>query len=240
MRHPRVGDERQRGGRPCAVQLLDCRRGKLAKERVYPLERDVSEEEARVGVFVCHCGANIGRVVDVPCGGRVLADPGQRRSRRGGPVRLFHRRGRADREDHPREGPQPRGRRRLHPEDARAAVPGHPARRRDQPVLLRHGEHPGALLLGPLPQKEEATQKAKDIVRMSVARTSGLEPLEEFELPVDKTALVVGGGVAGMTSALEPRRPGLRGLPGGEGEGAGRHGAEDPPHARRARRARPS
>ena len=51
-------------------------------------------------------------------------------------------------------------------------------------------------------QKEEATQKAKDIVRMSVARTIGLEPLQEFELPVNKTALVVGGGVAGMTSAL--------------------------------------
>ena len=47
-------------------QLLDYRRGKLARERIYPPERDVSEEEPRVGVFVCHCGANIGRVVDVP------------------------------------------------------------------------------------------------------------------------------------------------------------------------------
>jgi len=51
-------------------------------------------------------------------------------------------------------------------------------------------------------QKEEATQKAKDIVRMSVARTVNLEPLQEFDLPVNKTALVVGGGLAGMTSAL--------------------------------------
>ncbi|MEJ2725633.1 MAG: 4Fe-4S dicluster domain-containing protein, partial [Deltaproteobacteria bacterium] len=49
---------------------------------------------------------------------------------------------------------------------------------------------------------KEATQKAKDIVRMSVARTGFLEPLQEFELPVDKRALVVGGGLAGMTSAL--------------------------------------
>jgi heterodisulfide reductase subunit A len=52
-------------------------------------------------------------------------------------------------------------------------------------------------------QKEEATQKAKDIVRMSVARTINLEPLEEFDLPVNTTCLVVGGGVAGMTSALD-------------------------------------
>jgi heterodisulfide reductase subunit A len=51
-------------------------------------------------------------------------------------------------------------------------------------------------------QKEEATQKAKDIVRMSVARTTNLEPLEEFDLPINKTGLVVGGGLAGMTSAL--------------------------------------
>jgi heterodisulfide reductase subunit A len=46
-------------------EFLDYRRGKLTKERIYPLEKDVSEEEPRVGVFVCHCGANIGRVVDV-------------------------------------------------------------------------------------------------------------------------------------------------------------------------------
>ncbi len=47
-------------------QLLAYRRGKLDREREYPPERDVSGEEPRVGVFVCHCGANIGRVVDVP------------------------------------------------------------------------------------------------------------------------------------------------------------------------------
>ena len=51
-------------------------------------------------------------------------------------------------------------------------------------------------------QKEEATQKAKDIIRMSVARARYLEPLQEFDLPVNKTALVVGGGIAGMTCAL--------------------------------------
>ena len=37
---------------------------------------------------------------------------------------------------------------------------------------------------------------------MSVARACRLEPLQEFDLPVDKRALVVGGGIAGMTSAL--------------------------------------
>ncbi len=51
-------------------------------------------------------------------------------------------------------------------------------------------------------EKEEATQKAKDIIRMSVARACLLAPLQEFDLPVDKRALVVGGGIAGMTTAL--------------------------------------
>ena len=41
-------------------ELLDYRRGNLAEERIYPPERDVSKEEPRIGVFVCHCGANIG------------------------------------------------------------------------------------------------------------------------------------------------------------------------------------
>ena len=50
-------------------------------------------------------------------------------------------------------------------------------------------------------EKEEATEKAKDIIRMSVARACHLEPLQEFDLPVNKAALVVGGGMAGMTCA---------------------------------------
>ena len=51
-------------------------------------------------------------------------------------------------------------------------------------------------------EKEDATQKAKDIIRMAVARSAHLEPLQEFDLPVNKAALVVGGGLSGMTSAL--------------------------------------
>ena len=57
--------------------------------------------------------------------------------------------------------------------------------------------------------KEGATLKAKDIVRMSVARAAYLEPLQELQLPVNHTALVVGGGVAGMTSALSMANQGF-------------------------------
>jgi heterodisulfide reductase subunit A len=49
---------------------------------------------------------------------------------------------------------------------------------------------------------DAATQKAMDLVRMAVAKASLLEPLHQSELPVTRSALVVGGGIAGMTAAL--------------------------------------
>ncbi|MEJ2735266.1 MAG: FAD-dependent oxidoreductase, partial [Anaerolineae bacterium] len=49
---------------------------------------------------------------------------------------------------------------------------------------------------------DRATQKAKDLIRMGVAKASLLEPLEEKELAVQPAAAVIGGGIAGMTAAL--------------------------------------
>ncbi|RLG61636.1 disulfide reductase [Candidatus Geothermarchaeota archaeon] len=51
--------------------------------------------------------------------------------------------------------------------------------------------------------KELATEKAKDLVRMAVAKARLLEPLEEKEIETSRNILVVGGGVAGMRAALE-------------------------------------
>jgi len=51
--------------------------------------------------------------------------------------------------------------------------------------------------------KEEATEKAKDLVRMAVAKAALLEPATEMEVPIIKKALVVGGGVAGIQAALD-------------------------------------
>jgi len=50
--------------------------------------------------------------------------------------------------------------------------------------------------------KEEATRKAKDLIKMGVVKASFLEPQEEVEVPVDPSSLVIGGGIAGMTAAL--------------------------------------
>ncbi|MCD6390405.1 MAG: CoB--CoM heterodisulfide reductase iron-sulfur subunit A family protein, partial [Dehalococcoidia bacterium] len=49
---------------------------------------------------------------------------------------------------------------------------------------------------------EKATGKAKDLVRMAVAKARLIEPLKPLSLPINRSALVIGGGIAGMVSAL--------------------------------------
>jgi len=50
---------------------------------------------------------------------------------------------------------------------------------------------------------KEATEKAKDIVRMAVAKARLLEPLQPIELPVTKKVMVIGGGISGINAALD-------------------------------------
>ncbi|UCC58634.1 MAG: hydrogenase iron-sulfur subunit [Candidatus Bathyarchaeum sp.] len=52
-------------------------------------------------------------------------------------------------------------------------------------------------------EPEKATAKAKDLVRMAVARSALMEPQEEAVVPVTRKALVIGGGVAGIQAALD-------------------------------------
>lgn len=61
-----------------------------------------------------------------------------------------------------------------------------------------------------LHEREEATEKAKDLVRMAVAKAALLEPSEEIEVPVIRKALVIGGGVAGIQAALDLADTGYR------------------------------
>jgi len=190
------------GAAALCSQLLTYRRGKLARERVYPSERDVSDEEPRVGVFVCHCGANIGRVVDVPS---VVQYASTLSNVVHAQENLFSCSTDAARQI--ADTIQEKGLNRV---VVAACTP-----RTHEPLFrdtLREGginqyffdmanirEHCSWVHSR---EKEDATQKAKDTVRMSVARASLLQPLQEFELPVNKAGLVVGGGLAGMTSAL--------------------------------------
>lgn len=57
-------------------------------------------------------------------------------------------------------------------------------------------------------EPEVATEKAKDLIRMSVAKVALFQPLEEAELQVNQTAMVLGGGISGMSTALSLSRQG--------------------------------
>ena len=59
-------------------------------------------------------------------------------------------------------------------------------------------------------EPQRATQKAKDIVRMAVAKATGLEPQTEPEVEVKGSSLVIGAGVAGMTAALSMAKQGFK------------------------------
>ncbi len=183
-------------------QLLSYRRGELARKRKYPRERDVSGEEPRVGVFVCHCGANIGSVVDVPS---VVEYASTLDNVVHAQESLF-----SCSTDSARKISEAIESKRLNRVVVAACTPRtHEPLFRD--TLREGGINPYYFEFANIREhcswvhsreKEKATQKAKDLVRMSVARALLLEPLQEFELPVDKRGLVVGGGLAGMTSAL--------------------------------------
>ena len=183
-------------------EFLDSRRGNLARERIYPSEKDVSEEDARVGVFVCHCGANIGRVVDVPsvveyC--KTLDNVVHAQEQ------LF-----SCATDSANSITETIREKNLNRVVVAACSP-----RTLEPLFrdtLREAginqyyfemanirEHCSWVHAK---EKEDATEKAKDITRMSVARARLLTPLQEIDLPVNKSALIVGGGIAGMTCAL--------------------------------------
>ncbi|HDL07888.1 MAG TPA: CoB--CoM heterodisulfide reductase iron-sulfur subunit A family protein [Desulfobacteraceae bacterium] len=55
-----------------------------------------------------------------------------------------------------------------------------------------------------------ATEKAKDLVRMAVAKVALMEPLEEAELEINQTVMVLGGGISGMAAAKTLSRQGYK------------------------------
>jgi len=190
------------GANALVGELLARRRGRLSRERVYPPERDVTGEEPRIGVFLCHCGANIGRVVDMPdLEQYAMTLPGVVYARQD----LF-----SCATDTAQKITDMVKEKQLNRVIVAACTP-----RTHEPLFrdtLREAglnqyffeftnirEHCSWVHSK---EPERATQKSKDLLRMSVARVKALQPLQEFDLPVDKKGLVVGGGVAGMTAAL--------------------------------------
>jgi heterodisulfide reductase subunit A-like polyferredoxin len=185
-----------------AEALLAQVRGALAQQKEYPPERDVTSEPPRVGVFVCHCGSNIAGYLDVKeVAGYARTLPNvvhtetnlytcaQDSIARITQVVKEHNLNRVV-----VAACTPRTHEPLFQDSIRAAGLNQylfeMANIRNQCSWVHSHEW------------DVATAKAKDLVRASVARVSRLEPLRKVGVPLVKSALVIGGGVAGMSAAL--------------------------------------
>ena len=182
--------------------VLAPARGTLVKEKVYPAERDVRGEPPRVGVFVCFCGINIGGVVNVPevvAYARTLPNVVHAESN------LYT--CSQDTQERIKEAIVQHGLNRV--------VVASCSPRTHEPLFQETLQEAGLnrylfemanirdqCSWVHMHQPQAATEKARDLVRMAVAKAGKLEPLRRLSLPVAHSALVIGGGLAGMSAAL--------------------------------------
>jgi len=185
-----------------AMALLAPARGTRVKTKDYPPERDITDEPPRIGVFVCHCGSNIASVVDVES---VVAHARELPN-------VIH----AEHNTYTCADDSQ--------DQIKAAIAAHGLNRvlvasctprTHEPIfrdtLREAGLNPYLLEMANIRDQcswvhsgapDKATGKACDLVRMTTGRVAGLQPLKEETVPVKNAALVVGGGIAGMTAAL--------------------------------------
>ena len=185
-----------------AIRLLPEARDTLVREKVFPQERDVSQEPPRVGVFVCQCGLNIGGVVDVPA---VVESAQTIPNVEYAQANLF-----TCSQDAQNQMVEMIKEHQLNRVVVAACTPTtHQATFQD--MLRNAGLNKYLFEMANIRnqcswvhqhQPEAATEKCKDLVRMGVAKARLMEPLDYITVPVNKTALVLGGGVTGMTAAL--------------------------------------
>jgi heterodisulfide reductase subunit A len=184
------------------MALLSGKSGTETTLADYPPERDFSQEEPRIGVFACYCHPTIDKVVDVDA---VLAATDELSG-------VVH-------SQALEYGCLPGG-----PEAIREAIRDHDLNRvvigactpRTHLALFRHtiqqeGLNPQLLEFVSLrdncawvhaDDSVGATRKAKEEMRVSTARSRYLQPYQKESREFNRSALVIGGGLAGMTSAL--------------------------------------
>ena len=185
-----------------AMALLAPARGTLVRTKQYPPERDVTDEPPRIGVFVCHCGSNIASVVDVE---RVV----ERVKTLPNVVYAEHTIYTCA------DDSQVRIKQHIAEHRLNRVVVASCTPRTHEPIfrdtLRDAGLNPYLLEMANIREQcswvhagdaEAATQKACELVRMIVARAAELMPLKDETVPVNNAALIVGGGIAGMTAAL--------------------------------------
>ncbi len=190
------------GAAASAAGHLSHARFSLTSKREYPPERDVSQEEARIGVFVCSCGSNIGGFLDV----QAVAEYA-----RSLPYVVHSEMSlytcSQDSIKHITEAVKEQNLNRV--VVASCTPLTHAPLFQDS--IRMAGLNPYLFEMANIRNQCSwvhsddwgiATAKAKDLVRMSVARAAQLAPQLSVDVPVQRAALVVGGGVGGMTASL--------------------------------------
>ncbi len=181
---------------------LAAARGMDTPKIELPQERDVEGQDPRIGVFVCNCGINIGGVVDVPA---------VREYAESLPYVTF-----ADQNLFTcSQDTQDKIKEMIVEHDLNRVVVASCSPKTHAPMFMETLEACGLnkYLFDMANIRNQnswihsnnpdiATRKAKDLVRMSVARVANLDTLREKEVPVNKRGLVIGGGIAGMNAAL--------------------------------------
>ena len=184
-----------------ASEALQEVRGAVVQAKTYPAEIEI-EEEPCIGVFVCSCGTNIGGVVDV----QAVADYAATLENV-----LFTDTNLYSCAQNIQDAITEKIKvNRLNRVVVAACTP-----RTHEPLFQETLKNAGlnrclfemanirdhcSWVHAMFP--EDATEKAKDLVRMAVAKARRLRPLPEEKLPVTPKALIIGGGISGMTAAL--------------------------------------
>ncbi len=185
-----------------AARKLAPARHSLTKTPEFPEQRDIAGEGPRIGVFVCNCGINIGGVVDVE---EVTEYASGLDNVTFADSNLF------TCSDDAQSGIKQA----ILEQGLNRVVVASCSPQTHEPIFMDTLESCGlnkylfemanirnhdSWVHGGSPR--EATEKAKDLVRMAVGRARRLVPLQEKSIPVVPKALVIGGGVAGMNAAL--------------------------------------
>ena len=190
------------GAAACAEGLLASRRGTLVAEEDLPLEKDLRGIGPRIGVFVCHCGINIGGVVDVPAvveyaktlPNVVFVEDNLFTCSQDTAVKMSEVIAEKNLSRVVVASCSPRTHEGLFQENCEKGGLNRylfeMANIRDQNSWVHMNE------------PEAATEKAKDLVRMAISKAQFLQPLKAGQLSVNHAALIIGGGLAGITAAL--------------------------------------
>jgi heterodisulfide reductase subunit A len=185
-----------------AMSLLGESRGQEIEEVVLPPERDITGEEPKIGVIVCHCGVNIAGTVDV----KKVAEAAAEQAGVAHAETIIYACA-PDGQQKIRDLVTEKGLNRV----VIASCTPRTHSPLFQDTIREVGLNKFLFELADIREqcswchkddKEAATEKAIQITNMNVAKTRLLEPVSQNSVGVDHTALVVGGGIAGMTASL--------------------------------------